>query len=331
MFVDEVEVFVQAGDGGNGCISFRREKYVPRGGPDGGDGGDGGDIVLELDRNLDSLNDFRHRRNFKAKNGGNGKGGGKHGKKGGGVTLKVPPGTLIYERSKKLLADLTQEGEKFVVAKGGKGGRGNARFATPTDRVPRRAEPGGKGERKHVRLELKLIADVGIVGYPNVGKSTLLAKISHAQPRIADYPFTTISPELGVVGFDNGRRLVIAEIPGLIDGSHRGKGLGLQFLRHIARTKILLFLVNASGKDPEQEWRSLRREISLHDPELLRKPTLVAVNKIDLVDEIPVFSETRVYPISALRGEGVDRLLEELRRLWEWKRKEKSRGKPKAH
>ena len=318
MFIDHAEITVRGGRGGNGCISFRREKYVPKGGPDGGDGGDGGAVILVADENINTLLDFRHRRQFQARNGAHGQGSNKHGKKGQDVRILVPVGTVVKSlATNSVVADLLTHGHQVTVARGGKGGWGNARFATATVQAPRKAEKGRAGQERKLSLELKLLADVGLVGLPNSGKSTLLAKLSSARPKIADYPFTTLQPELGVVGLSEFRQCVLADIPGLISGAHRGKGLGIQFLRHIERTRVLLFLLDITSSDPQGDYETLRDELARFQPGLLKKPSLVVLNKID------VWPAGRKYPrleadgqalhhaISALTGEGT----RELKRL----------------
>ncbi len=317
MFVDYVEIKVKAGKGGNGCTSFRREKYVPKGGPNGGDGGDGGDVVIRVDPHMTTLLDFRYVKHLKAVNGQHGKGALKHGKRGEDVWIKVPSGTVVKDaESKKILVDLTKEDQVYLAAKGGKGGRGNARFKSPTHQAPRRSEPGAKGEERKLSLELKLLADVGVVGQPNVGKSTLLAKLSSARPKIADYPFTTLSPNLGMVKLNGNRSFVLADIPGLIEGAHQGKGLGLQFLKHIQRTKLLLYLLDVTSPDIKSDYEALRDEIRLFDPQLLSRPGVVAINKIDLSPKGKIKKMTRfnngqnnICYISALTGQGLESLL----------------------
>ncbi|HSE95073.1 MAG TPA: GTPase ObgE [Methylomirabilota bacterium] len=286
MFVDEVEVYVQAGDGGRGCVSFRREKYVPRGGPDGGDGGRGGSISLEADEGLTTLLDFRYRRQYLARQGGHGQGSDKHGANAPDLCLRVPVGTVVRERDTGLvLGDLTQHGQQLPVAVGGLGGRGNARFATSTNRAPRRADAGRPGEARWLRLELKLLADVGVVGFPNAGKSTLVARLSAARPKIAAYPFTTLVPTLGIVRLDDERSFVIADVPGLIPGAAAGRGLGLRFLRHLERTRALIHLLDldpATGRDPADDWAVIQRELAEYSPELAARPQVVVANKTDL-------------------------------------------------
>src|SRR5687768_1361647 len=333
MFVDEVDIHVAAGHGGRGAMSFRREKFVPRGGPNGGDGGAGGSVYITAHSNLNTLLNFRFQKEFSAGRGGHGEGSNRTGRKGSDIELQVPVGTVVYERlpgqreELAQLADLTQDGERVLIAKGGLGGRGNAQFATSTNRAPRRAEPGLPGEEKDLRLHLKLLADVGLVGFPNSGKSTLISRISAARPKIAEYPFTTLTPNLGVVGLSGDRSFVVADVPGLIEGAHRGQGLGHQFLRHLERTKVLVHLVdvsNASGRDPVDDLTIVRRELELFQPTLAAKPQIVAANKIDALDD-----EERAhalakraqalglpfYRISAVTGAGLPDILEGMWRL----------------
>jgi GTP-binding protein len=321
VFVDEVEIHVRAGDGGRGCVSFRREKFVPRGGPDGGDGGRGGSVILEADEGLGTLLDFRYRRHYAARRGGHGEGSDRHGANGADLVLRVPVGTTVRERDAgHLLGDLTAHGERLRVARGGRGGRGNARFATPTRRAPRHAEPGEAGEERTLRLELRLLADVGVVGFPNAGKSTLVARLSAARPKIADYPFTTLVPTLGLVRLEEGRSFVIADVPGLIPGAAQGKGLGLRFLRHLERTRLLVHLLDldpATGRDPVEDWRTIQAELLAYSPDLAARPQLVAANKVDLDGATPrlkrvvAFARRRrlpVVPIAARTGHGLDAL-----------------------
>ena len=327
MFVDEVDIRVSAGDGGRGCVSFRREKFVPRGGPNGGDGGHGGSVVLVASPHLNTLVNFRFHPEFHARRGGHGQGSNRHGSSGADLELQVPVGTVVYRldpetAATEQVADLTVEGERVLVAQGGRGGRGNAQFATSTNRAPRRAEPGYPGEVWALRLQLKLLADVGLVGYPNAGKSTLISRISAAKPKIADYPFTTLTPHLGVVSLSGDRSFVVADVPGLIEGAHRGQGLGHQFLRHVERTKVLVYLVDvssASGRDPGDDLGVIRREIELFRAELLERPQLVAATKIDALDDESRVARLReragewrlpVFEISAVTGLGVPALLE---------------------
>ncbi len=324
-FVDQVKIYVKAGDGGHGCVSFRREKYVPRGGPDGGDGGRGGDVILVADPQLHTLYDFYHRVHFRAENGRPGMGKKMTGRDGEDLVLRVPVGTVVKDaETGEILGDLVSPGQRLVVARGGKGGRGNARFATPTNQAPRHAEPGRPGEERWLILELKLIADVGLVGLPNAGKSTLLSRISAARPKIADYPFTTLQPNLGVVVLSDERTFVVADLPGLIEGAHKGVGLGLEFLRHVERTRALLHVLDASAEDPLRDFEVVEKEMAHYQPELLKKPRAVALNKIDLLadrsrlDPVRESLEKRghpVYLISAVTGEGLKDLLEGLWRL----------------
>ncbi|MBE3518771.1 MAG: GTPase ObgE [Firmicutes bacterium] len=323
-FVDVAKIYVKAGDGGRGQVAFRREKYVPRGGPSGGDGGDGGDVVFVVDPGMSTLLDFKFKRHFRAENGRPGMGDRKAGRDGADLEVKVPPGTVVKDaKTGEILGDLTAPGDRLVVARGGKGGRGNARFATPTCRAPRIFEEGKPGEERWVILELRSIADVGLVGPPNAGKSTLLRTISNATPEVAPYPFTTLSPHLGVV--DTGEsRFVVADIPGLIEGAHAGRGLGFDFLRHVSRTSVLLYVVDGSGSqgsDPVKDFLAVRSEVILYGGGIETKPYRVALNKIDLIspDEVQAVktrleqaSSTKVFPISALTGAGVPELLEEL-------------------
>ncbi len=321
MFVDEVEIHVRAGDGGRGCVSFRREKFVPRGGPNGGDGGRGGSVILEADEGLGTLLDFRYRRHYAAPRGGHGEGSDRHGANGGDLVLRVPVGTTVRERDTGLLlGDLTADGERLEIARGGRGGRGNARFATSTHRAPRHAEPGEPGEERGLRLELRLLADVGVVGFPNAGKSTLVARLSAARPKIADYPFTTLVPTLGLVRLDAERSFVIADVPGLIPGASEGKGLGLRFLRHLERTRVLVHLLDldpATGRDPVEDWRTIQAELRAYSPELAARPQLVAANKIDLEGAAPRLKRVvamgrrrrlLVFPLAARTGHGLAEL-----------------------
>jgi len=329
MFVDEVDIRVSAGDGGRGCVSFRREKFIPRGGPDGGDGGHGGSVVLVANPHLNTLINFRFHPEFHAKRGGHGQGSNCHGSNGADLELGVPVGTVVYRHDPESgqyeqVADLTAEGQRVLVAQGGRGGRGNAQFATSTNRAPRRSEPGYPGEIWALRLQLKLLADVGLVGYPNAGKSTLISRVSAAKPKIADYPFTTLTPHLGVVGLSDDRSFVIADVPGLIEGAHRGQGLGHQFLRHIERTKVLAYIVDvssASGREPADDLAVIRHELELFRADLLQRPQVVAANKIDAIDDEERLARLKakaaewrlpVFTISAVTGQGVPALLEAL-------------------
>ena len=317
MFVDQVKIYVRSGTGGNGCKSFRREKFIPRGGPDGGDGGDGGDVVCLVEPHLATLLDHRYQQHANAGRGEHGKGKNQTGSNGEDYTLRVPPGTVVKNaESGEILSDLTDPGERVVIAEGGRGGRGNARFATPTNRAPERAEPGQAGVEIEVELELKLIADVGLVGHPNAGKSTFLSRISAAHPKIADYPFTTLQPNLGIVPYEDFGSFVVADIPGLIEGAHEGKGLGFQFLRHIERTRVLLFMVDVSSHDPEGDLAILRGELEHFSPALLEKPSLLAATKIDAIPPedraVSQISGMEAMPISSVTGEGLPPLLHAL-------------------
>lgn len=320
MFIDQAKVYVKGGDGGNGCLSFRREKYIPKGGPDGGDGGDGGSVIFVTDPGLLTLVDFRHRRHLRARRGAHGEGSKRSGRRGADLVVSVPVGTIVRDASTgEVIADLAEEGQRATIASGGRGGRGNARFATATHRAPRRADPGEPGGELHIEMELRLLADVGLVGLPNAGKSTLLRRISAARPKVGDYPFTTTEPTLGVVRIEAGASFVVADLPGLIEGAHLGAGLGHAFLRHTARTRVLIHLVDASSpQDPVQGFSAIRRELGLHDPSLLDRPTIVALNKMDLPEARARLAElltrfsalgVRAMPISGATGEGLDELI----------------------
>jgi GTP-binding protein len=346
MFVDEVDIRVLAGSGGNGCLSFRREKYVPRGGPDGGDGGAGGSVFIVATPTKNTLVDFRYHPEFKAKRGQHGQGSNRTGQTADDLEIAVPIGTLVYEvpqlhghaeegdapprggssagtaAGMRLVADLAHDGERVLVAKGGRGGRGNARFVSSTNRAPRRTEPGEVGEERFLRLQLKLLADVGLVGFPNAGKSTLISRISAARPKIAEYPFTTLVPNLGVVTLSDDRSFVVADVPGLIKGAHEGHGLGHQFLRHIERTKVLVHLVDvsgASGRDPVEDFETIQDELRRFDAVVAAKPQIVAAAKIDALDDEERLERLQrhvrkkklpFHRISAVRGDGLDELLE---------------------
>jgi GTP-binding protein len=316
-FIDLVEIEVVAGDGGNGCVSFRREKFVPRGGPDGGDGGRGGDVVVRADPHLGTLIDYKYKRIIKAGRGGHGMGKNQHGSDGADAVVRVPAGTVVADAADgTVLADLAAPGE-VVIARGGRGGRGNMAFRSSTDQAPRRSEDGRPGQVRRVVLEIKLIADVGIVGQPNVGKSSLLRMLTGARPKVGAYPFTTLSPNLGVLRF-GGRDIVLADIPGLIEGAHLGKGLGHEFLRHIERTKVLLFMVDASEPAPERTLATLKRELALHSQELEARPGLVAINKADLVSPARRKVVTARCPglaISAVTGLGLRSLVKAIAQL----------------
>ncbi len=283
MFIDEVVLELSGGKGGDGIIHFRREKHVPRGGPDGGDGGRGGDIILEVDLHENTLSAYRHQKRFKAENGGRGGGNNQTGKSGEDLTLKVPPGTIVYDDDEdRYLGDLVKEGQQLIVCRGGRGGRGNARFKNSRNKTPRIAEKGEPPEKRSIRLELKLIADVGIVGVPNAGKSTLLSVVSNAKPKIAPYPFTTLQPNLGVVDLDYDTQLVLADIPGLIEGAHQGEGLGHDFLKHIQRTRVLIHLLDGLSPQPLIDLAQINSELALFDPALEQKPQIIVLNKMDL-------------------------------------------------
>lgn len=283
MFFDEARIFVASGKGGDGAVHFRREKFVPRGGPDGGDGGKGGEVIFEVDPNLNTLSKFRGQTHFRAEDGGRGGGNNKTGRSGEDDVIPVPPGTIVREgESGQVLGDLVEPGQRLVVCKGGRGGRGNARFASSRNQAPRMAEKGAPGEQRWLQLELRLIADVGIIGMPNAGKSTFLAAVSNARPKIASYPFTTLQPNLGVVELDPENVLVLADVPGLIEGAHEGAGLGFQFLRHVQRTRVLLHLIDGTSTDPVADFSQINSELALYDERLTDKPQIVAVNKLDL-------------------------------------------------
>lgn len=320
-FIDRVTIHVVAGTGGSGCTSFRREKFVPRGGPDGGDGGDGGSVYVQVDGHMTTLLDYRYRMHWKADRGQHGKGSNKTGKAGADRVLPVPAGTVVRDaETGEMLGELTRPGQRLCVARGGRGGRGNARFATPTHQSPREWEPGEEGEERNIELVLKLIADVGLLGEPNAGKSTLLAALSAARPKIADYPFTTLEPHLGVVGLSQGRSFVLADIPGIIEGAHQGKGLGDRFLQHVERTRILVCLVPLDSVDPQASLDMVRREAQAYDQALAAKPYLVALTKLDLLP--PEVAPPRLrapdavgqVALSAAANRGLDELKE---RLWE--------------
>ncbi len=318
LFIDYAEIVVKGGNGGKGCVSFRREKYVPKGGPDGGDGGDGGSVIIRVDDHMTTLLDFRYNKNYQAENGRPGEGSLKKGKNGKDIIIRVPPGTIVTDLdAKNTLADLTGKKQELTVAGGGKGGRGNSHFKSATSQSPRKCDPGVKGEQRKLSLELKLLADVGLVGHPNVGKSTLLSKLSAARPKIADYPFTTLTPNLGMVKLDDHQSFVLADIPGLIQGAHQGKGLGIEFLKHIQRTRLLLYLLDASSPDIKRDYQALLREIERFDPVLQRRPRILVVNKIDLAPEFRKGSvkegDAPVCYISALTGTGLKELLNVIR------------------
>jgi GTP-binding protein len=315
-FIDEAKIFVESGAGGNGCLSFRREKYVPRGGPDGGDGGNGGSVYLLGTKNIQTLYDLKIKPHYRAARGRHGKGKKMHGRTGSDVLIRVPLGVVVRSED-TILGEILKDGERLLVASGGRGGRGNARFVSSTRRAPTKIEEGQPGEKRTLKVELKILSDIGIVGLPNVGKSTLLQAMTDARPRIASFPFTTLTPNLGVLR-SNTTNVVIADMPGIIEGAHEGKGLGLQFLRHIERTGLLLLLVDISGPQPKKEYETLLHEFKKFNPELLQKPRIVVFNKIDLLKEVPEFSlKEKVFYISALKGTGVIQLVEHLRNAYQ--------------
>ncbi len=324
-FIDEAKIYIKAGDGGKGCVSFRREKFVPRGGPNGGDGGNGGDVIMIARRNMSSLLDHRYQQHYRAKRGVHGKGKDQHGKNAEDLLIPVPLGTIVKNfETGDFYGDLTEDGQTLVVARGGKGGRGNARFITPTNQAPKEAEPGIPGEEKTLKLELKLLADVGLLGFPNAGKSTLISTISAARPKIADYPFTTLVPNLGVVSYGDGATFIMADIPGIIEGAHEGTGLGIQFLRHIERTKILVHLLDLSPmtqRDPTEDYEKLNNELKSYSEELSKKTQIVALNKIDITEareDLARIEEhfhnlgIKTFPISSATGEGTKELIWEV-------------------
>lgn len=324
MFIDQAKIYAKAGDGGDGMVAFRREKYTPDGGPAGGDGGKGGDVVFVVDEGLHTLMDFRYNRHFKASKGENGMSKGMHGRGAEDLIVPVPPGTVIKnEDTNEIIADLVEKGQSVVVAKGGRGGRGNVRFASARNPAPNIAENGEPGEEINIVLELKLLADVGLVGYPSAGKSTFLSVVTAAKPKIASYPFTTLSPNIGVVALDDGRSFVMGDMPGIIEGAAEGVGLGLQFLRHIERTKVLLLLIDMSGiegRDPYDDFETILMELEKHDPNLMKKPQIIVANKMDMPDAESNLNEFKeklgeldreyeIYEISALRQQGLNAVL----------------------
>ncbi len=322
MFVDQVKVYVKGGDGGNGMVAFRREKYVPKGGPAGGDGGKGGDVIFEVDEGLRTLMDFRYKKHFKAPKGENGMSKNQHGKNAEPLVVKVPPGTVVIDDdTKEVIADLTEHGQRSVIAKGGRGGRGNTRFASPTNPAPEICEKGEPGEERYVTLELKLLADVGLVGFPSVGKSTLLSVVSSAKPKIAAYHFTTIVPNLGVVETEDGRSFVMADLPGLIEGAHQGVGLGHQFLRHIERTRVIVHVIDMSameGRDPYEDYLTINEELKQYNLRLTERPQIVVANKMDMPNAAENLSQFKrklqdknvsIFPISAVTRQGIRELL----------------------
>ncbi|ACF13153.1 GTP-binding protein Obg/CgtA [Chloroherpeton thalassium ATCC 35110] len=321
MFIDSAKIYVKAGDGGKGCVSFRHEKFVPKGGPDGGDGGTGGSIFVKADANLATLLDFRYQRHYKAERGEHGQGSRKTGRSAKDVIIKVPVGTIVKDsETGEPLADLVYAGQEVLIAKGGHGGKGNQHFATPTNRAPRYSEPAGVGEERNIDLELKLLADIGLVGFPNAGKSTLISTISAARPKIANYPFTTLEPNLGIVRYAEYQSFVVADIPGIIEGASEGKGLGLKFLKHIERTKVLAILIPADTEDVQAEYDTLIEELRKFDESLCLKPRIVVLSKMDLVledasFEVPAFEGEKVVQISSVTGTGLQELKDVLWRI----------------
>ncbi|WP_348710973.1 GTPase ObgE [Bacillus subtilis] len=324
MFVDQVKVYVKGGDGGNGMVAFRREKYVPKGGPAGGDGGKGGDVVFEVDEGLRTLMDFRYKKHFKAIRGEHGMSKNQHGRNADDMVIKVPPGTVVTDDdTKQIIADLTEHGQRAVIARGGRGGRGNSRFATPANPAPQLSENGEPGKERYIVLELKVLADVGLVGFPSVGKSTLLSVVSSAKPKIADYHFTTLVPNLGMVETDDGRSFVMADLPGLIEGAHQGVGLGHQFLRHIERTRVIVHVIDMSGlegRDPYEDYLTINQELSEYNLRLTERPQIIVANKMDMpeaAENLEAFKEKLtddfpVFPVSAVTREGLRELLFEV-------------------
>ncbi len=320
-FVDEAKFYVKAGDGGNGCVSFRREKYVPKGGPNGGDGGKGGDVIIKSTKSKNSLIDFKYRSHFKAERGVHGQGKDMHGRKGKTCVMEVPAGSMIRDaETGEILVDLVSENQEFIIAQGGSGGLGNAHFASGANRTPRYATKGKEGEERWLKIELKLMADVGLVGLPNAGKSSILSRLSAANPKVADYPFTTLEPQLGVLKFKFHEPYIIADIPGIIEGAHEGAGLGLSFLKHIERTRILLHIVDISVDEHQQHYEVIETELSKYKQDLTQRVKIIVLNKIDLVDPEMVSEIAIPYqklglitiPISAITGAGIDQLKLEL-------------------
>jgi GTP-binding protein len=339
VFIDRAEIYVRAGKGGHGCVSFRREKFVPKGGPDGGDGGKGGDVVLVADDSVTTLLDFTGRHHWLAENGKPGSGANRTGRSGRDLEIRLPPGTLVHDRdTDRLLKDLNEPGMRVIIARGGRGGQGNAKFASSRRQTPRFAQPGEDSEERWLRLELKLIADVGLVGLPNAGKSTLLSRVSAARPKIADYPFTTLEPQLGIVEASGYRRFVMADIPGLIEGAHQGHGLGDEFLRHIERTRVIVHLIDVhpmpGSPSPVEAYRMIRNELRAYSEELAAKPELIVANKIDLAPDLQAVDELRaelpglpIRGISGVTGAGLSGLAEQLWDMIEQARQEEAEAK----
>lgn len=324
MFIDSAKIYVRSGNGGNGIIHWRREKFIPKGGPDGGNGGVGGDVILRADKQLNTLLDFRYKKKFIAKNGNPGEGSNKEGRSAGHIVIKIPIGTIVRNKETgEIVADLTEDGDEFVIAKGGRGGKGNWVFRSPTNQAPRVCTPGETGKEFYLELELKLLADIGLVGFPNAGKSTLISTISAAKPKIADYPFTTLVPNLGMVYFQENKSFVVADIPGLIEGAHEGKGLGIQFLKHIERTKALLYLIDCTSEDIKHDYKVLANELKKFNKDLPKKKSIVAITKLDIADEakrkelkkLKFPKSVPVHFISAATRDGISDLIEAMWKL----------------
>ena len=324
MFIDSAKIFVKSGKGGNGIIHWRREKFIPKGGPDGGNGGVGGDVVIRADKNINTLLDFRYHKKFIAKNGNPGEGSNKEGRSAEPIFIKIPVGTLIRNaETGELIADITKDGEELIIAKGGRGGKGNWLFRSPTNQAPRVCTPGDPGEEFNLQLEMKLLADIGLVGFPNAGKSTLISTISAARPKIADYPFTTLVPNLGMVYFQEGKSFVVADIPGLIEGAHDGKGLGIQFLKHIERTKVLLYLIDCTSEDIKHDYKILANELKAFNKDLPKKKSIIAITKMDIADEekrkelkkLKFPKGVTVHFISAATNDGISEIVETMWKL----------------
>lgn len=324
MFIDSAKIYVRSGNGGNGIIHWRREKFIPKGGPDGGNGGVGGDVILRADKQLNTLLDFRYKKKFIAKNGNPGEGSNKEGRSAGPIVIKIPIGTIVRNKETgELVADLTEDGDELVVAKGGRGGKGNWVFRSPTNQAPRVCTPGETGQEFYLELELKLLADIGLVGFPNAGKSTLISTISAAKPKIADYPFTTLVPNLGMVYLQENKSFVVADIPGLIEGAHEGKGLGIQFLKHIERTKALLYLIDCTSEDIKHDYKVLANELKKFNKDLPKKKSIVAITKLDIADDdkrkelkkLKFPKSVPVHFISAATRDGISDLIEAMWKL----------------
>ncbi len=321
MFIDQATIVVRAGRGGDGIVSFRREKFIPKGGPDGGNGGRGGDVIIRADSHMTTLMDFRYKRSYRAPNGEHGMGANKTGRSADDIVIRVPVGTVIMNADTGAVeADIVHAGQSIVIAHGGRGGKGNAMFATSVHQAPRTATKGETGEERNLLLELKLLADVGLVGFPNAGKSTFISRVSAARPKIADYPFTTLIPNLGIVSYAEHKSFVVADMPGLIEGAHTGKGLGIRFLRHIERTRVLVFMIECTAEDVKHQYEVLRSELGAYNPEMLKKPHLIAITKMDIADKpvaraltkIRFGGRTKVLRISSVTGDGIQDLLTEL-------------------